>query len=141
VLGAEQDIIANHVLSGQVRIVFWPILDLGPNSENAAVTAFCAGEQDPALFWATHNTLFENQSSVYSAGREFFVDTAAALGLDGPAFAACYDGETTRALVRQLDEARRDAGIHQRPTFDLNGQRFIGAQPYETFAAAIASHQ
>ena len=137
-LGAEREIIANEVAAGQVRLVFWPMLDLGPNSLNAATTAFCAGEQDPAAFWAAHDTLFANQGEVYGADRQYFVDVAAGLGLDATAFAACYDGETVRDLIAALDAARREAGIFNRPTFDLNGQRLIGAQPYDTFAAAIS---
>ena len=137
-LGAEREIIANEVAARQVRLVFWPMLDLGPNSLNAATTAFCAGEQDPAAFWAAHDTLFANQGEVYGADRQYFVDVAAGLGLDATAFAACYDGETVRDLIAALDAARREAGIFNRPTFDLNGQRLIGAQPYDTFAAAIS---
>jgi protein-disulfide isomerase len=138
VLGAEQEIIANHVLTGQVRLVYWPMLDLGPNSENAAAAAFCAGEQGPAQFWAYHHALFENQGSVYLARRGFFVDLAAELGLDGPTFEACYDGDAARALLEELDAARRQAGVSQRPTFDVNDARLAGSQPYETFAEAIA---
>ena len=138
-LGAEREIKANEVAAGQVRLVFWPILDLGPNSLNAATAATCAGEQDPAAFWAAHDTLFENQGDLYGADRQYFVDVAAALGLDGAAFAACYDGEAVREQLAALDAARREAGIFNRPTFDLNGQRLIGAQPYDTFAAAIAT--
>jgi protein-disulfide isomerase len=137
-LGAEQEIIANHVLTGQVRLVYWPMLDLGPNSENAAAAAFCAGEQDPAQFWAYHHALFENQGSVYLARRGFFVELAAELGLDGPTFESCYDGDAVRALLEELDTARREAGVSQRPTFDVNGLRLAGAQPYETFAGVIA---
>lgn len=138
-LGAERELIANEVADGQARLVFWPILDLGPNSLNAATTAFCAGEQDPAAFWAAHDTLFENQGDVYGADRQYFLDVAAGLGLDAAAFAACYDGPATREQLAALDAARREAGIFNRPTFDLNGRRLIGAQPYETFAAAIES--
>jgi len=143
VLGAEREIIANEVAAGQVRLVFWPILDLGPNSINAAATAFCAGEQDPTAFWAAHDTLFANQRDVYGADRQYFLDTAAGLGLDAAAFAACYDGEATRTLLDDLNTARRAQGIAQRPTFELvtaeGTQRLIGAQPYDTFATAIAA--
>lgn len=138
-LGAERDIVANHVLTGQVKMVYWPMLDLGPNSENAAAAAFCAGEQDPALFWAVHHALFEEQRSVYLARRGYFVDTAVALGADEAAFEACYDGEEMRALLAQLDEFRREAGVTQRPTFDVNGRRLLGSQPYETFAGVISA--
>jgi protein-disulfide isomerase len=136
-MGAEQEIIANHVLTGQVKYVFWPMLDLGPNSENAAVAAFCAGEQDPALFWEFHDTLFRNQRDVFLAGRDYFVLTAGALGVDGPAFESCYDGAEMRSLVNGLDAARREAGVRQRPTFEINGERLAGSQPYATFASVI----
>jgi protein-disulfide isomerase len=142
VLGAEQDIIANQVLTGQVRRVYWPMLDLGPNSTNAAAAAFCAGAQDPAEFWRMHHHLFENQRSVYLANRSYFLEAAATLGLDGPAFEACYDGDGVRAELQQLDSLRRANAVSQRPTFDIvsaaGEQRILGAQPYETFAAAIA---
>lgn len=138
-LGAEREIIANEVAAGQARLVFWPMLDLGPNSLNATTTAYCAGEQDPAAFWAAHDTLFENQGDLYGADRQYFVDVAAGLGLDATTFVACYDGAAVREEVAALDAARREAGIFNRPTFDLNGQRLIGAQPYDTFAAAISS--
>src|SRR5690606_6724989 len=117
--------------------VYWPMLDLGPNSENAATAAFCAGEQDPALFWAVHHALFEDQRSVYLARRDYFVEAAVAQGVDGTAFEACYDGDEMRALLAELAESRCDAGVTQRPSFDVNGQRLLGSQPYETFAGVI----
>ena len=138
-LGAEQEIVANEVAGWRVKLVYWPMLDLGPNSENAAATAFCAGEQDPALFWEAHHTLFQDQMHLYLARRDYFVETAAGLGLDMAAFEACYDGEAMRELLTQLDATRREAGVRQRPTFDVNGQRLLGAQPYEAFAGLIAS--
>ncbi len=142
-LGAERDIIANHVSAGEVRLVFWPILDLGPNSLNAATTAFCAGEQELAQFWAAHDLLFANQGEVYGADRDYFLNVAAGLGLDADAFAACYDGDDVRAQLVDLDAARRRQGVNQRPTFalvsDAGTQRLIGAQPYDTFAAAITA--
>lgn len=135
-LGSEQRIIENYVLSGRARVVFWPVLDHG-DSENATAAALCAGEQDPAAFWAYHDWLFEDQSQVFGADRDYYLDTAAALGLDGATFATCYDGDAARDLAQQLDDARRAANVFNRPTIDINGQRLIGAQPYETFAAAI----
>ena len=141
--GAEKEIIASHVAAGDVRIVYWPMLDLGPNSTNAAIAAFCAGEQDPAEFWRYHDTLFNNQRSVYLAKRDYFMTTATDLGLDGEAFAACYDGDDMRALLEALDQTRRsEREVSVRPTFDIAGpsgepQRIFGSQPFETFDAAI----
>lgn len=138
-LGAEREIIANEVAAGQVKLVYWPMLDLGPNSENAAAAAFCAGEQDPAAFWEAHHTLFENQIHLYLARRGYFMETAAGLGLDMAVFEVCYDGREMRDLLAELDAVRREAGVTQRPTFDVNEQRFLGAQPYEIFAEVISS--
>ena len=142
-LGAEREIIANHVLNGEVRLVFWPLLDLGPNSANAAAAAFCAGEQDPAAFWSFHDALFANQRDVYGADRDYFVNMAATSGLDGATFEACYDGEAVRSQIEGLDEARRELGVFQRPSFDLASaagtQRLLGALPYDAFADAIAA--
>jgi hypothetical protein len=44
-----------------------------------------------------------------------------------------------RTLLAELDATRRAADVRQRPTFDVNGQRLLGSQPYETFAEVIAS--
>lgn len=137
-LGVERDIVTNHVATGEVKMVYWPMLDLGPNSTNAAAAAFCAGEQDPAHFWTYHHALFEDQRSVYLARRDYFVSTAATLGLDTDKFEACYDGDDVRAMLEQLDATRREAGIRQRPTFDVGGQILLGSHPYETFAEVIA---
>lgn len=137
--GAEPEIVANHVATGEVKIVYWPMLDLGPNSTHAAAAAFCAGEQDPAHFWAYHHALFENQRRVYLARRDFFVEMAGELGLDTDLFEACYDGDGVRETLEQLDETRREAGIRQRPTFDVGGRILLGSHSYETFAELIAA--
>lgn len=140
--GAKQDILTTHVAAGDVKIIFWPMLDLGPNSTNAAIATFCAGEQDPAAFWQYHNTLFDNQRSVYLANRDFFLTTATDLGLDTGAFSTCYDGDGVRELVETLDEARRANNVGVRPTFDIIGpsgdaERTFGSQPFEAFDALI----
>ena len=51
------------------------------------------------------------------------------------------DGGVELLVVGGLDATRREAGVRQRPTFDVNGQRLLGSQPYETFAAIINGAQ
>lgn len=141
--GPEKEIIAAYVEPGQVRLVYWPMLDLGPNSENAAVAAFCAGEQDASAFWHYHDALFENQRSVYLAGRDFFVDLATTLELDSAAFELCYNGDEVRTVVQNLDQLRRDQGIRVRPTFiiaataDGDGELVLGNQSFEVYDQVI----
>lgn len=140
--GAEQELIAGPVATGELRLVFWPMLDLGPNSTNSAIAAFCAGEQDPAAFWHVHDRLYGDQRNVYVANRDYFLGTIDGLGLDDAAFATCYDGEEMRQFLETLDQTRRDNGVRVRPTFDIAGptgepERIFGSQSFEAFNAII----
>lgn len=136
-LGAEQQIVDTFVPTGQVKVEFSPILDLGTNSLNAAAAAYCAGFQDPLAFWALHDAFFADQGSVYRADRDYFVNAAASVGVDQAAFASCYDSGEAHDLVTQHDDARRRQNIAIRPTIDINGQLLFGAQPFEAFEQVI----
>lgn len=135
--GTEPDIIANYVETGRVKLVFWPVLNHGNPSLYATLTAECVGQQDPNLFWAMHEILFENQADLWQADRDYYVNTAVAAGADQATFEACYDGPDGLATIMALDATRRDRGIFSQPIFDINGEIFVGAQPYESFAAVF----
>lgn len=136
-LGAEKEIIANYVDAGLAKIVFWPMLDLGSNSLNSAAAAYCVGAQDVGLYWEYHDFLFENQRDLYGADRDYFVETAVAIGADRATFEACYYSGDAHAQMSELDQARRQAGVNSRPTIDINGQRAFGAQPFSAFQPFI----
>ncbi|MCA9955652.1 MAG: thioredoxin domain-containing protein [Anaerolineales bacterium] len=135
--GTEPDIIANYVETGRVKLVFWPVLNHGNPSVYSTLTAECVGQQAPDLFWAAHEFLFENQADLWQADRDYYVNTAVALGADQATFEACYDGPDGLAAIMALDAIRRDRGIFSQPIFDINGEIFVGAQPYDSFAAVF----
>jgi protein-disulfide isomerase len=137
VLGTEPQLVADYVATGQVKIIFWPVLNHGNPSVYSTLAAECAGQQDPALFWALHGVLFENQSDLWSADRDYYATLAESLGAERAAFETCYDDGSGLAQVMALDEARLERGIFSQPTFDVNGQLFSGAQNYEVFKAAL----
>ncbi|MCP4428062.1 MAG: thioredoxin domain-containing protein [Chloroflexi bacterium] len=137
-LGAEPEIIANYVETGQVKLIFWPILNHGNPSVFATLAAECVGRQSEAAFWEAHQRLFENQRDLWRADRDYFVETAVALGADQSAFEACYDNPNTLAHIQNLDEIRRQWGIFSQPTFDVNGRIFSGAQPFSVFEQVFA---
>jgi protein-disulfide isomerase len=139
VLGAEKEIIPNYVDTGQVRIVYWPMLDHGQASINAHAAADCIGRQDIDAFWQVHDQFYENQGELFGADREYFVRAAADAGLDQAIFAACYDSGEAHARVSALDEKRREVGIFNRPSFDINGQLLVGSQPFSAFEAYFAA--
>jgi protein-disulfide isomerase len=137
VLGTEPDIIQNYVETGQVKLVFWPVLNHGNPSVYSTLTAECAGQQDPALFWAVHKMLFENQSDLWGAGRDYFVETAVAAGADQSTFETCYDDPSAWIRSWNWTTSAASAAFFSQPQFDINGTIFVGAQPYEAFAQAI----
>lgn len=138
-LGTEPQVVENYVEDGRVKLVFWPVINHGNPSVYSTVAAHCAGAQDAAQFWQMHDALFENQQDLWSASRDFFVNTAVSLGLDQAAFEICYDSPDTLAEVMALDSIRRDRGVFGQPTFDANGLIFAGALPFDQFSVALDS--
>ena len=134
-IGTEPQVRENYVKTGQVRIVFSPLLDLGPNSAQAAIAAACAGEQ--GQFWKMHDLLYNHQRELYGASRDTFQTLATELGLDRDQFNTCLAEQRYAGLVQSQDQARRELGIRTRPTFDINGQLLVGAQPFDSFKAIL----
>lgn len=136
-LGTEPRILESYIETGQVRLVFWPMLDHAEASLNSHAAADCAGRQDANAFWQLHDQFFANQNDLYGADRQYFVNAAVATGVDKATFEACYDSGEGHAMVTAQDRQRRDEGIFSRPTFYINGEVLIGAQPFETFSQVI----
>ena len=136
-LGAEPEIIKNFVEQGQVRLVFWPMLDHGNASLNAHAAADCVGRQNVDAFWQIHDQFFRNQGELWQADRDYFVNAAVSAGIEQGAFEACYDGCIGHAAVTELDSLRRNQGIFNRPTFKINDQLLVGSQPFEIFEQYI----
>lgn len=136
-LGPELQIIDNYVNSGQVRIVFWPMLDHGNASLNAHAAADCVGRQNVDAFWQIHDHFFANQGDLWQADRDYFINAAGSVGVDQAAFEECLDNGTGNITVTELDSIRRGNDVFNRPTFDINGQLLIGSQPFDVFAQFI----
>lgn len=134
-------IIERYVLTGKVRYVFRDFPLAGQRqSQPAAEAVNCAGEVGGAeAFWAMHDVIFREQQTWAQAedAGALFRRYAEILGLDGRAFATCLSARTTRAKVEAdaAEGARR--GVGGTPTFFINGQRLVGAQPLEAFVQVI----
>ncbi len=134
-LGTEPELKENYVKTGQVKLVFNPMLDHGDNSLQAHQAAECAGEQ--SLFWPMHDMLFEQQNKLWGDTRETVKTMAAELGLDPKQFNTCMDEQRYAGLVQSQDEYRRELGIRTRPTLNVNGQFVVGPQSFAVFQTAI----
>ena len=142
------------VITGKVVQIYrhLPLAGIHPSATPASKAAYCAGQQDPKLFWALHDWLFANQSAWSGAGvaaaADQFRQQAVARGADAARYDACLnDAGTQDAIQRDLDEASR-LGIRSTPTFILQqvdpqgqplgeGERIVGALPYQDFATKI----
>lgn len=118
----------------QVTYVDFP-LSIHPQAPAAAEAARCVGELGGTdAYWRMHNSLFENIQT-WSVGQPapVFSQMATDLGLDGNAVAECVTSGRYAAEVQAgLAEGSRLL-VDGTPTFFINGDRIIGAQPWSAF--------
>ena len=135
-LGTEPAIHEHYIKTGQVKLIFNPVLNHGDRSYQTHQAAECAAEQ--GRYWEFHDVLFENQDSFWSGDiRATVKQLAAEHELDTAGFNACIDEQRYLDLVSSQDEIRQQRGIRGQPVFDINGEFLIGAQPFETFQSVI----
>ena len=135
-----QQIIDTYVATGQVYFVFrnFPILDRGASTEShdAANAVYCAGEQN--RFWEFHDMLFANRTgegagSFTPARLEAMGEL---LGLD-PSFNECLDNIDYAEEVILDRTSAFEAGFNSTPSFLVNDQPLVGAQPFSEFVTVI----
>ena len=136
--GVEKDLWADYVETGQVKYIFWPVINHGQGSFNATLVMECAGQQDPALAWTAHDILFENLSALYRGDLDLYLSIAEQTGLNLDEFQTCFGSQEAIDLIQNLDQIRRDKGVTSQPIFEFVGVGFLlGSQPKATFDDAI----
>ncbi len=124
-------LIREYVEMGKAQLVYKHFAILGPESVRAAQAAECAADQ--GRFWAYHDALF---------GRESFDDSslialASDLKLDPARFGTCLKNDETLARVEADEQEALQVSARGTPAFFINGYPLFGAQPIETFRAAL----
>jgi protein-disulfide isomerase len=120
-----------------IQFVYRDFPIFGIESINGALAAECAGDQ--GMFWEYHNLLFDNESleEPQPLTPEVLEVFAAGLGLDLETWNECFiDPETWNEVYYDSDAAIR-WGVTGTPTFFINGNILVGAQPIEVFLAVI----
>ena len=122
---------------GKVRVGYWQFAFLGQESLWAAEASECAADQDS--FWDYHDVLFEDQSgeNKKTFTKDNLKKLAIELGLDAEAFDQCLDSGKYSDLVQQQNNFARQIGVQSTPSFLINGQTLVGAQPFESFQQVI----
>jgi len=118
---------------GQVRLIYrhFP-LSFHTNAQKAAEASECAGDQ--GKFWEMHDIMFENQSSIAVDDLKGY---AKELGLNTSTFDDCLDNDTHAQKVKDDFTEGTQVGVNGTPATFVNGTMISGAQPFESFAAAI----
>lgn len=131
-----------YIDAGQVRYVFkdYPIRRIHPEAQKAHEAARCAREQGgDEAYWQMHDLIFASQDEW--AANPKSVDALKRLAgeadLDTAAFDACLDEGRYEAVVSADLAEGEGLGISGTPTFFINGQRLVGAQPFSVFQQAI----
>jgi predicted DsbA family dithiol-disulfide isomerase len=78
----------------------------------------------------------ENQGAFSKDNLKGFAEQ---LGLDTTAFNECLDSGKYTDIVQQETSAAQQIGVQSTPSFVVNGQPIIGAQPYEQFVQVFDS--
>ena len=120
-----------------VRIGYWHFAFLGQESQWAGEASECAAEQD--AFWEYHDYLFDNHGGENRGAfsKENLKRFADELGLDTEAFNECLDSGRHTQIVQSETASGQQIGIQSTPSFLVNGQPVIGAQPFEAFEQVI----
>lgn len=125
--------------AGDLRIEWRDINMYGEPSERASRAAHAAGLQ--SKYWEFHDALYANgeHRSEAELSQEALVTIATNLGLNTEQFVADMDSPALLATIEKRAAEARGLGITGTPSFILNGQPVVGAQPTEIFVDAIES--
>lgn len=128
-----QQIKKEYIDTGKVNLIFknFP-LNIHKNSEKAAEAALCAEEQ--GKYYEMYNLLFENGTK---GGIKEFKEYAKKLNLNKDAFDTCLDSGIMKKTIQKDIAQGKKLGVTGTPTFFINGQMVLGAQPLNIFEQKI----
>jgi len=126
-------VLQSYIDSGKVNLVYKHSAFLGQESIWAAQASECAADQ--GKFWEYHDLLFErwNGENQGAFSKENLIKFAQDLKLDAAKFDPCLTNDETLERVKADTLEGRDVGVTGTPTFFINGQPLVGAQPIEAF--------
>lgn len=130
-------IMLERAAAGDLRIEWRDVNVFGPASERAARGAYAAAKQD--RLWDYHDALFPDGRTRSEAELrdDGLIDLARDLGLDVDRFRADLAAEETASEIERNERQGLEARAHATPTFVLDGDPIVGAQPTATFVDAL----
>lgn len=135
---AVPKILETYVKEGKVRFVFRDCPFHGEGALSAAQAADCG--RDQGKYWEMHDLLFQSQDQLPEKEEDlpvFLKGLADKLGLSQNQFDECLDSGKYKEEVNKDLEAAKAAGVTGTPTYFINGQKIVGAQPFSAFQEII----
>jgi protein-disulfide isomerase len=114
-------------------------LNFHQNAMPASVASYCAGQQDPKLFWQMNHWLFENQqtwSEAADAAAQFRAQ-AVTFGVNGTDYDKCVADPASQARIEKDLQDGMAKGVSGTPAFFINDWFLSGALPFEQFQQTI----
>ncbi len=129
---------ANYIDTGKVKIVFrhFPLTQIHQNAQISSEAAECASRQ--GAFEAYYSILYtKGQGDGTGLDAGSLKTYASQLGLNMPAFNKCLDNHEAKTVVDQDAAVGSKAGVSGTPSFVIDGQLVVGAQPAAAFEQII----
>lgn len=129
-----------YIDTGKARLMYrdYP-LSFHESAKPGAMAAQCANDQ--GKFWQFHDKIFGELGKKGQGTVPFSTDElkswASQLGLDRAQFDKCLDSGKYSTQVDADVAAGTAAGVSGTPSFFINGQLLVGAQPFAAFKAVI----
>ncbi|HEY6443400.1 MAG TPA: thioredoxin domain-containing protein [Candidatus Acidoferrales bacterium] len=113
----------------QIRIVYkdFPLTNIHPWAQTAALGGRCAFEQSPAAFWKVEDSIFDNQDALTPENVwDKLVEFATGAGLNADAFKACLASPEAAKAVDASHAEGVALGVDSTPTVYINGRPVVG---------------
>jgi protein-disulfide isomerase len=116
----------------QVHFVYkdFPLTQIHPWAESAAIGARCAFQQSPAAYWKVSDDIFANQDLISATNVwDKLLDFASSAGLDADTFKSCMSSPEAKKAVDDSQAEGVALGITGTPAV------FVNARPVSTVSA------
>jgi protein-disulfide isomerase len=132
----------NQIAEGEVLLIYYdfPLESIHPQAFAAANAARCAGDQGALAYWNMHNLLYgRTQQWSISDPIPVFSRFAEELDLNMEEFASCLESNKYRKQIQADLDMASARGVRSTPSFFVNGDALVGAQPVEIFDQVITA--
>ena len=125
---------SQYIDKGLVRLEIreFPLNNIHKYAQKAAEAAECAGQQNKYI--EMYNTLY---TKGVDDGVTSYKNFAKNIGLDTAKFNNCIDNGDAKAIIKSNLQEGQAAGVTGTPSFLINGELVIGAQPFTVFKGVI----